>query len=514
MIKTNSIFGHNNFLDYAYDRDVSFKDTADDLFRHINNFTDRKDLLSLYNYFEAVYDLPHSVSKQKIRQHLGRSYLFKQQKFKSRLRIWNIPRLIVLYGGLIYALFFATRKSESKTYSLIIDNIEDPIELLRFEKLLNLFGSSNVLCVSRERDVSSDFPNYNLINTKLFRNFFLKDVLSSIFHEIFSGIWTVLKVSINTRVNLFPIALQIIHSYLNFKSIFELNKAKYVIQERHYDTNAVKNYLFKKYGGIGAVTIQKNIFQNDPINWYMDIDILLSLGETGYEDMLTYGGLVRSVKPVGSMFMEALWFDKKMKKRMAVHLYQNENTIAFSKEKIFDLVILGINTANEYGRLDSFNDFMSDYYSLAKWCAKLSIERPSYRIALIHHASLKKDLIEEDILKRSNVEVLDKTLNSYEVAFSSKCAVTYGSTMGYELNAHGLDTFFVDPGYRCTFLPSKGNDVIDKMRITSYDDFARAIDEVLIDDRKFISNSESSAWIMESSDVSKKIFNLLNTPRD
>jgi hypothetical protein len=497
MIKPNRLDGHNNFLDYVYDRDENFKDTADDLYSHINNFTNLKDLLSLYNYFETVYGLPQSVTKQKIRQHLGRSYLFKQQKFKSRLRIWNIPRYMALYAGLIYALFFTTRKSESKTYSLIIDNIHAPHELLRFEKLLNLFGSNNVLCVSMERDVSSDFPNYNLINTKLFRNFFLKDILSSIYNEIFSGIWIVLKVSINTRVNLFPIALQIIHSYLKFKSIFESNKAKYVIQERHYDTNAVKNYLFKKYGGIGAVTIQKNIFQNDPINWYMDIDILLSLGQSGYEDMLRYGGSARSVKPVGSMFMEALWFDKKI-----------------STKKIFDLVILGINTANEYGRLDSFNEFMSDYYSLAKWCAKLSIERPSYRIALCHHASLRKDLIEEDILKGSNVEILDKTLNSYEMAFSSKCAVTYGSTMGYELNAHGLDTFFVDPGYRCTFLPSKGNDVIDKMRITSYDDFARAIDEVVIDDRKFISNSESSAWIMESSEVSREIFNLLSTPRN
>lgn len=497
MIKTNSLDGHNNFLGYVYDRDVNFKDTADDFYNHINNFTNREDFLSLYNYFETVYGLPQSVTKQKIRQHLGRSYLFKQQKFKSRLRMRNIPRYIALYGGLIYALFFATRKSESKTYSLIIDNIQDPIELLRFEKLLNLFGSSKVLCVSKERDISLDFPNYNLINTKLFRNFLLKDLLSSIYNEMFSGIWIVLKVSINTRVNLFPIALQIIHSYLNFKSIFKSNKAKYVIQERHYDTNAVKNYLFKKYGGIGAVTIQKNIFQNDPINWYMDIDILLSLGQTGYEDMLSYGGSAQNVEPVGSMFMESVWFDKKI-----------------STEKIFDLVILGINTANEYGRLDSYNEFMSDYYSLAEWCAKLSIERSSLRIALIHHSSLIEDLIESDILKGSNVEVLDKTLNSYEMAFSSKCAVTYGSTMGYELNAHGLDTFFIDPGYRCTFLPNKGNDVIDKMRITSYDDFARAIDEVVSHGRKFISNSESLAWAMESSEVSRKIFNLLNTPSD
>ena len=101
MIKTNSLDGHNNFLGYVYDRDVNFKDTADDLYSHINNFTNREDFLSLYNYFETVYGLPKSVTKQKIRQHLGRSYLFKQQKFKSRLRMRNIPRYIALYGGLI-----------------------------------------------------------------------------------------------------------------------------------------------------------------------------------------------------------------------------------------------------------------------------------------------------------------------------------------------------------------------------------------------------------------------------
>jgi hypothetical protein len=493
MIKPNSLGGNNNFLDYVYDRDVNFKDTADDFYSHINNFTNREDFLSLYNYFETVYGLPHSVTKQKIRQHLGRSYIWKQQKFKSRLKMRNIPRYIALYGGLIYALFFATRKSESKTYSLIIDGLQQPMELSRFVKLLNLFGRRHVLCISFGRKLSAEFPNYNLIDTKLFRNFLFNDLVRAIYNEIAVGLWVVLKVSLKSRVNLFPIALQIIHSYLSYNSLFQSNKAKYMIQERHYDTNAVKNYLFKKHGGTAAATIQKNIFHNDPVNWYMDIDILFSLGQTGFEDMLRYGGSARRVVPVGSMFMEVLWFDKKI-----------------ATEKVFDLVILGMNIANEYDRMDSFSEFMDDYYSVANWCAKLTIERPNFRVALIHHSSLKEDLIEADILKGSNVEVLDRTLNSYEIAFSSKCAVTYGSTMGYELNAHGLNTFFIDPGYRCTCLPNKGNHVIDKMRIAFYDDFVRAIDEVVIEGRKFVPDSDSSAWIMESSDVSRKIHNVLS----
>ncbi|MEK9569880.1 MAG: hypothetical protein VW124_12795 [Paracoccaceae bacterium] len=496
-MKIDRFNSHRDFLGFVYDRTESFHDTADDLYNHINNFTDRDELLNLYNYFEKAYGLPAYVTKQKIRQHLGRSYLFKEQKFKPRLRLSRIPIYVALYGALFYALFFAKRKSKHRTYSLIIDNIQHPIELSRFEKLLNLFGRENVLCISREVDVSADFPNYNLLTTRLFRNFNVKDVFHSIYSEVFGGIWTVFKASFNTRVNLFPIALQIVHSYLNFKSIFELNSAKYIIQERHYDTNSVKNYLFKRYGGVCSATIQKNIFQNDPINWYLDIDILLSLGQTGYEDMLSYGGVARSVNPVGSMFMEALWFDRNI-----------------STENAFDVVIIGINTANEYGRLDSFSEFMDDYYSLARWCAKLSTERPHYRIALIHHASGRKDLIETEILEGSNVQVLDKTLNSYEMAFSSKCAVTYGSTMGYELNAHGLDTFFVDPGFRCTFLPRSRNPVVDKMRLKSYDDFVSVVDAVVLDGHSFVSESERLAWAIESSDVATTIFNVLHAQSD
>ena len=64
MIKTYNLDGQNNFLDFFYDRNVKFKDTADDLYSHINNFTNGRDLISLYDYFEKAYGLPQSVTKQ------------------------------------------------------------------------------------------------------------------------------------------------------------------------------------------------------------------------------------------------------------------------------------------------------------------------------------------------------------------------------------------------------------------------------------------------------------------
>ena len=64
--------------------------------------------------------------------------------------------------------------------------------------------------------------------------------MKSIFSEFFYGIWIVLIVSVKTRVNLFPISLEIIHSYLSFKSLLETYKAEFIIQGKHYNTEPIK----------------------------------------------------------------------------------------------------------------------------------------------------------------------------------------------------------------------------------------------------------------------------------
>jgi len=480
-----------DLINYSHNREAHYKVTADEIFNLINSYTDQKEFTGLYNYFEKKYQLPVAVVKQAIRQYIACSYLLKSGKFKSGLHIKNIPKSIVRYGALIYALFFTKRKIKARNFKLIIDQISSPHELNRFEKLLNLIGKDKVLCVSRDVNIEQDFSKYHIYNKKLFRDINLTDLLKSIFNEFFFGIWVVFRVSIKTKVNLFPASLRIIHSYLSFKSLFESNKAQYVIQERHYDTDAVKNYLFKELGGVASTSIQKNILQTDPMFFYIDIDILFSLGDDGYSRALEYGGHIDCVKPVGSLFMEYYWFNNKRE-------YM----------KKYDIAILGINTSNAYERLDSYNEFIDDYYSLYRWVAKLSIDNPKYNIVLIHHASAGKDSIENDILMGSNVKVLDKNHNSYEVAFSSRCAITYGSTMGYELNAHNLPTFFIDPGRRCSFLPEEGQDYIDEMRIDSYGDFHLLMNEIVVENNVEDTMQDSSdMWCLESSEVSNRIYN-------
>ncbi|MDB3897593.1 hypothetical protein N9327_00240 [Candidatus Pelagibacter sp.] len=484
-----------DLLKFRHFRETGCKITANQIFNLINNYTDQQELVKLYNYFEKKYNLPTSVVKQSFRQYLARSYLMKRGKFNSKLKLRNVPRFLLRYGALIYALFFFKVRKRVKKFKLIIDNITSALELKRFEKLLNLFGSDNVLCVTRDINIKKDFLKYHFYNKKILRDINLSDLLKCIFNEFFYGIWVVLKISIKTKVNLFPISLEIIHSYLSFKSLFEENKAEFIIQGKHYDTEPIKNHLFKKFGGTASTSIQKNILQIDPIFFYIDIDILLSLGDDGYNKFKEYGGRIDHIKPVGSLFMEYSYFN-------------------FNKEKEnikkYDIAILGINSSNGYERFDSYNKFMDDYYSLYRWAAKLSIEKPEINIVSIHHASAGEDKIEDDILENSRIKTLDKNLNSYETAFSSKFAITYGSTMAHELNGHGLPTFFIDPEYRSSFLPDKGTKYIDNMRIDNYDSLNLLTKEII--DKKKLENiiiENSNMWCLKSFDVSNKIYNYL-----
>ncbi len=488
-----------SILDYKHSRDVNYKTSADKLFLLINDFSEKRELDNFYNYFEKKYELPAVVVKQTLRQYLANSFELKSGIFNNRLKLKSIPKSIILYGSLIYALFFVKIKRKINNYQLIIDFITSPIEMKRWENLLNLFGSNNVLCVTREVDLKKDFTNYNIFNKNKFHDIKFLYLLKSIFYEYVLGLWTILKVSFRTRVNLLPISLKVIHDYLTFKSLFELNKSPYLIQEKHYASEPIKNYLFKKLGGIASTSIQKNIIANEPIFFYMDLDILFSLGEEGHKRIYEYGGRVDLVKPVGSLYMESMWFDKKKEIK-----------------KKFDIAILGINTSNAIERLDSYDKFIDDSYAIYRWAAKLSLQNPEYNIVVIHHASAGEDLLHDEILKNSNIKVLDQNINSYEIAFSSKLALTYGSTMGYELNAHDLPTFFIDPGFRCIFLPEKGLDYVDSIRVDTYDKFSFLINELL--EKGKITNSlvkiNSNKLCLNSQNVANKIHNyLINTKK-
>ena len=483
-----------SLLDYSHDRTIPFKDAADELFNVINIYTEQDHILPFYKYFENVYNLPKPVVQQRVRQHIARSYSEKDAAFKSRLKVKNIPKFLIQYCVLIYALIFAKKRRKIKVFKLIIDDICSVVEFRRWKKLIDVVGKDQVLCRTDGFAIDEDFSNYFLFNDQKFQNINILDLLKSIANELFIGIWVVLKVSLKAKVNLFPIGLRIIYSYLTYKSFFETNSALYMIQERHYNTDAVKNYMFKKAGGERTATIQKGIFQRDSDFFYMDIDVFYTLGESGVDEFLEYGGRVGNIVPVGSMFMEHYWF----------------SNIPSNLKQEYDVLYLGFNFMD---KMDTYDGFLEDYYSTFRWLVKLKKENPDYKIAIAHHSRAKiPDPAEAAILLDSGVETIQKLTGSYALASSSRFTVTYGSTIAYELSAHNVTTYFLDPRRQCTFLPVENVSHVDRLRLTTYESFASSVKAALSGNgRPSLTQEQKAHLCIESSTVSERIFKTLGS---
>lgn len=483
-----------DLLQFSHNRKNSFLFETDELIKIIDKFIDQDNLVNLFNHFYYAYGLPKEVTKRKFKRFIATSYIYKKSSFNNKLRLKSLPRSMLTYGALFYACFFTKKSKKSNNYQLIIDDLWSPVELARLEKLVNLFGKENVLCIARSKEVRKEFSEYNIYLKSFFKDFNKIELYKSLYKEFFSGIWIVLFASLKTRVNLFGMSLQIINSYLSYKSLFDENKANYFIQPWHYDTNPVKNYLFKNSGGLHTATIQKNIVEADLMFAYTDIDTLFSFGNSGFQRLLEYGGEIAEVFPVGSLFMEYYWFKKPSNVQIQ-----------------YDILFLGINVSNALDRIDKYEGWADDYYSSFHWLVKIKKQNPSLKIGIKHHASAgAEDPIENDILKNTGITIINKNINSYFLSFSSKCVVTYGSTMGYEMMAHNVPSLFIDPGFRCVLLPDKDNDNLGSHRITSFKQFQISIEKIILNkDINNLSLEEKNNLCFESSKTSNSIFDYL-----
>jgi len=476
---------------FSHNREIGYRPAVDELLNLINQFVEQEELAKLFNHFYLTYDLPIETTQKSFKRSIATSYIYKKSSFNNKLSLKSFPKSMLNYGALFYACFFTKKNKKINQYQLIIDDLWSPIELSRLEKLLNLFGKENVLCIARSKEVEEQFSEYDIYSKKFFRDFNKIDLLKSLYKEIFSGVWLVLIASLKTRVNLFGISLQIIHNYLAYKALFDTNKAEYLIQPWHYDTSPIKNYLFKQSGGISTATIQKNIVEADLMFAYIDIDILFSYGNSGFQRLLEFDGRINKVKPVGSLFMEYHWF---------------ENPLVIEAQ--YDIIFMGINLTKGSDRVDKYEGFTDDYYSSFEWLVKIKNKNPQLKIGVKHHSSAGiEDSRESEILRNSEIIIVDKNLNSYQIAFSSHCVVTYGSSMGYELIGHNVLALFIDPGYRCAFLPEKENDNLGALRITSYEEFDESLSTILSRKNAInFSNVSKTDLCLESSVTSNNIF--------
>jgi len=484
-----------SLLKYSHNRDDDFSKTSIDLYEQIESFADQKTLSPVYNYFENRFDLPVKVVKQKIKRHISALYEYREGVFGRYLNRIGIFRSFFIHMGfLACCLIFSSKGRPSKKFKLIIDGISSSHELERFSKLIRLYGPRDILVLTTSKEIPSIFPKLNSSLIKRFFNYDRKTVWPAVKNELCRGIWLHLRASFNSGINLFPLVSPIVNDHLMYRTIFKENKAAFIIQERHYNTSSIKNHLFKTLGGTASTCIQKNILSKEQISYYYDMDCFFTLGTETATRAFTYGGRIGQVVPVGSLFMEHYWL-------------AGANTVA---AKEYDVVMLGINATNAMSRLDAYNMFVQDYYDTIRWLVRFKQAFPEYKIAIVHHASAGKDETENRLVRNTGIEQLDKRLNSYEVAFKSKTAVTFGSTMGYELNAHGIPTLFLDPGGRGQILPDPEENLVEPVRMKSYEEMETVLSK-LLNGENVLADLNTEKLCLNSARVSEKIIGHLNT---
>ena len=249
-----------------------------------------------------------------------------------------------------------------------------------------------------------------------------------------------------------------------------MNKAKYMIQDRNLGrTNALKNYLFKKFGGIASSCIQKNIVQHNEYALFYDTDIFFTYGNRTADDILDLGARIDKIIPVGSFAMES------SHKNRARYSNQSE-----AQEDVIDVLYIGINAVT------SKKTNWDGYYESIKWLANLYKNEKTLNIAIKHHPSWVSDARELSITKNTHIKYIKETDDSYQVASQARVIITYGSSMGYELLGQGKNVFFIDPDEKNPF-----------------------INKFVYRDKKVINNYEQFEFLIRSKD---KLHN--NTKRD
>ena len=313
--------------------------------------------------------LPIETVEFETKQYLIRNHNFVTGKFKNIFNFFSIfYSIIKFFFSFIYILFFSKKINFLRNVDIIYDECETKNEINRVKNLSKYFKSYLVISSIKIENDNNIFYFKKYKNCD--RNFLLKNFKSFF---LINFLYT-LYISFVEKTNLLSIYLHILKRLITYETIFNQINAKFLLQERHYTTSAIKNFLFKKHGGKITSCLQKNIIQIGETGFCINTDVLFSIGRKGTEILKFTDSQINSIVPVGSSFMEN-WINLKK-----------------DKEPLYDMV----NFAGNDVQLFSVHDnYMKNYYEHLRWIAKFSNEYPELKIVIKHHSNNKK-LIEKN----------------------------------------------------------------------------------------------------------------------
>lgn len=464
-----------------------------DLESRINLLISSNEGQLLVSYYVNRFNLPEHIVNQYLKQRIASNFNTRSEDFHDVMTLPYLFSSILKYIGFLFLAFFYSKKtkieSTSEIYDLLIDDIQHHNELERWRRLENEFGMGKVLFIARSK-IDKAIKANDIVTRTALKDYDRSLLLNNTSNILIKDLWFFFQKSFKLNLNLVHLHTYFINDFLYYSSLFKLFKAKYMIQDRNLGrTNALKNYLFKLSGGKVTSCIQKNIAQHNGYALFYDIDIFFSYGDKTADDILDLGARIDHIFPIGSFAMDG----------SSIDLNHRENRSS-SKRQSIDIMYIGINAITS----DKTN--WDGYYESIKWLATFSTKHNDKKIFIKHHPSWLPDEREFNIIKDTNIEYIEKTADSYEIASQSRLIITYGSSMGYELIGFGLDVIFVDPNndnpFVNNFLYSSDN------VIYRYDNFESILKNSETQGLRK-SESQSMDYCHSSDDISRRIHKCL-----
>lgn len=481
-----------NINKFKLNRDKNIVFLKNYLKNYIIKFSNQSNYKDLIRVFSHCYKIPIKYLNNQTKIILFRNFINLEGKFNNKFKFKKIFFDSIKFL-LIYMYFRIKSKSCSqnrKRFDLIIDDIDVTTNYNKYKNLSRKFKTAYISNFEAKLKNLYNINNYNklIISKNEINKLSLKNFFTLFIRTII--------VSIKLRCNLFPFTEDFFKNYFKYESIFNQIISKHILQDRHFNTNEIKNFLFKKKGGKFTSVTQRNILQLNGIGMFIFSDIIFSLGKKTVDELENLGGEVRFKKPVGSLAMEYNFYEKKKKLRNNFPAY--------------DVVVF---CSDHLSKMHSgYNSYYKDYYLHYEWIAKFALKHQNLNIALKMKRYIQDERVLEYFKKIKNVTFLyTKDIqfsNSYFYAEKSKVLCTWSSTLAFEFFGEKRESFFIDPGFRNVgFIPNKT--FLKRYKLSTFEKFEKTILKK-INNRRVKKIKNYDYFCLNSKNTSDRISKIFN----
>ena len=418
----------------------------------------------ILNDLSNVYHIPTKILKLKTKQLLYNNFNFKIRKFKNIFSgILSLLLYFIYFNYIIicYLLKFKTKKNFK--YQIIIPDVEHIDQYNRFK---NVIDRNNSLIIIKNKfnkkflkeiDISYKFEPSFRFDNDCFKNITIllkilnKSLILSLFH----------------RFNYVHILFILLISIFKNLSLLKIYNAKYMLIDRFYNSCAIRNHYFKKFGGTFSTCIQKSLLEISMIN-YSEFDILFTIGKENINNfqLKKYCNINETI-PMGSFFLETR---------------NNKKKIISDTKYSYDITYIGMNfTRNVF----ISNEVINSYYEALRWLRDYSDKNQNFNICIKHHDNSMITDKEYKIFSNSNVKIFSKSKHygeSYDFCKNSKILCSFGSILLLEAALFNNNIFFINPHRN-----NNGHFNIQEfsnLQITTYLEMTKTFDEILKKEEK------------------------------